>query len=62
MTVSSRADSNIDQDKYDETRNVEQFGDGDLKPIYDRQLHNRYMVTGITAFKTKSLNFWQHNV
>ena len=46
MTASSRADLNIDQDRNDETRNVENFEEGDfpaLRPKYDRQVHTHHM-------------------
>ena len=42
MSASIRVDLNVDQDKKDETRNVENFKDGDfpaLRPKYDRTLH-----------------------
>ena len=42
MSASSRIDSNIDPDRNDETRNVENFEDGcfpALRPNYDRRAH-----------------------
>ena len=42
MSASSRLDSNVDQDRDDETRNVEKFEDVDfpaLRPNYDRRTH-----------------------
>ena len=45
MTVSSGADLNIDQNRNDETRNVENF-EGDfpvLRPKYDRQVHTHHL-------------------
>ena len=40
--ASSRLDSNIEQERIDEIRNVKNFENGDfpvLRPIYERQVH-----------------------
>ena len=45
MSASNRLDLNIDQDRNDETRNVENFKDGDypaLRPKYDRRAHAQH--------------------
>ena len=42
MSASSRLDSKIEQDKIDETRDIENFEDGDFpawRPNYDRGAH-----------------------
>ena len=42
MSASSRLDLNVDQDRNDDTRYVENFEDGEfpaLKPCYDRRAH-----------------------
>ena len=52
MTASSQIGLSIDQYKNDESRNVENFGDGDfltLTPNCDRQSHIYHMVTGHNA-------------
>ena len=44
MTASSRTDLNINLIRNDETRNYEDFKDGDfpaLKPNFDRQMHTQ---------------------
>ena len=45
MSASSRLDLNIDQDRIDETRAIENLEDGDfptLKPNYDRRAHTHH--------------------
>ena len=45
MSASSWIDLNVDQDKNDETRNVENFEDGAfsaIRPNYDRRTHNHH--------------------
>ena len=57
MSASSRVDLNTDQDRNDETGNVENFEDGNfpsLRSSYDRQAHAHHSFTGkitaLTAF------------
>ena len=48
MSASSRLDLNINQDKNDETRNEENFEDGDfpaLRPSYDRRAQAHHSRT-----------------
>ena len=47
MSASSRLDLDVDQDRNDETRNVENFYDGDfpaIKPNYDRRAHTHHRI------------------
>ena len=47
MSAYSRVDLNIDQDRNDETRNLENFDDGDfpeLKSSYDRQAYAHHSL------------------
>ena len=47
ILASSQSDSSIDQDRNDETRDFENFGDGDVpavKPISDQRAHTHYML------------------
>ena len=51
-SASSRLALNIDQDRIDETRDIEFFEDGHFLPIrpnYKRQSRNRHMLTGHNA-------------
>ena len=47
MSPSSRLDSKIEQDKVDESRDIENFEDGEfpaLRPNYDRRAHVHYTL------------------
>ena len=49
MSASSRLYLDIDQDRIDETRDIEDFVDGDFppsRPSCDRQAHTRHIMTG----------------
>ena len=55
MSASSRSDVNVDQDKDEETRNVENFEEGDfpaLRPNYDRSALARHRKTSLDYKKT----------
>ena len=61
MLAFSRLDLNVDQDRNDETRNVENFEDGNflaLKPNYNRQAHGHHMHFFVSSphFNTPPLN------
>ena len=45
MTPSSRADLNIDQERHDETRIVENFEDGDFSALIPNYDHKRAFIT-----------------
>ena len=53
MSASSRVHLNVDQDRIDETCNIENFEDGDfpaLRPYYDLQAHSHQ--SGLTVCPT----------
>ena len=57
MSASNRIDSNVDQHRNEETRNVENFEDGDfpaLRPNYDRRAHAHHRY-GFTNWMFRSL-------
>ena len=65
MSASSRVDLNLDQDVSDETRNFENFGDGEfpaMKPIYGRQTHTHHMLTGRNAPQNSNLEFFRGEI
>ena len=63
VSASRRSQLNIEQERYDETRNARKLKGGDfpaLRPNYNRQPHALNMVTG--PYKTVSLKFSQEEM
>ena len=54
MSTSSQLDLNIDQDRIDETRDIDNFRDGDfaaLEPNYDQRAQTHHTFTFLTKLK-----------